>query len=71
MNPRPCGAVWVELGPTPDTDRLQQCQRIDCGDHQRQLAWVHADVARWLDYAAQLRRFTVGERPRVEEMSLL
>lgn len=69
-NPTRCGAVWVELGPTPDLDRLQQCQRVDCADHQRQLAWVHADLGRWLDYAAQLRRFTVGNRARVDQGAL-
>ena len=71
MNPTRCGTVWVELGPTPDLDRLQECTRVDCADHQRQLAWVNADVGRFLAYAAQLRRYTLRDQGRVEELSLL
>jgi len=72
VNPTRCGAVFVaEFGDRPDLDRLQECTRIDCADHQRQLAWVNADVGRFLAYAAQLRRYTLRDQGRVEELSLL
>jgi hypothetical protein len=57
-----CGAVFVELGATPEQDRLQRCTRTDCGDHPVQLDWIRADPGRLAAYNEQLRRYDLGER---------
>lgn len=70
MNPTWCGAVWVELGPTSDLDRLQQCDRTDCYEHTRQLNWVR-DADHLLAYTEQVRRFQQQRQPQVDQGALL
>lgn len=58
-----CGAIYVELGDQPGQDRLIQCDRWPCEHHQAQLDWVHRDLARFMAYVEQMRRFHDGLAP--------
>jgi hypothetical protein len=57
-----CAAVYWELGPVPELDRLRRCSLDRCADHPVQLDWVRADPQRLAAYNAQLRRYDLGQR---------
>jgi hypothetical protein len=67
-----CGVVYVEVGEEEDGDRLVECDRRDCAEHERHLAWVHADLERFLKYVEQMRRYHQAMLPVPhEEVALL
>jgi hypothetical protein len=53
-----CGAIYVELGETEPHDQLLLCTADPpCPQHQAHFAWIHADLARFMDYIDQMRRY--------------
>lgn len=67
-----CGVVYVELGETPEQDRLLRCTRLACPEHTSQLEWVEASFPRQVAYRRQVARYRqLNSTEAAEQPSLL
>jgi hypothetical protein len=71
-----CGAVYLELGETPELDRLQRCTCWPCLEHSTQLRWIDEDDRRRAAYDELVERWTAlnggwTRRVDAEPLSLL